>query len=105
MKNLVTIGSQHQGVFGLPGCPGESSSLCNIFRELLHIGVYEDSVQSSWVQAQVNNKKFYVLVFKIYFLFSTGMIQLIWMNMLKNPNLLRKLTMKKLSKMNPMLKI
>merc|ERR1712004_499686 len=52
MKNLVTIGSQHQGVFGLPGCPGESSALCNIFRELLHLGVYEDSVQSSWVQAQ-----------------------------------------------------
>jgi len=52
MKNLVTIGSQHQGVFGLPKCPGESSALCNIFRELLHIGVYEDSVQSSWVQAQ-----------------------------------------------------
>ena len=63
MKNLVTIGSQHQGVFGLPGCPGESSSLCNIFRELLHIGVYEDSVQSSWVQAQVNTKKIYGLIF------------------------------------------
>ena len=44
------------------------------------------------------------LIFKMYF-FSTGMIQLIWMNMLKNPNSLRKLTMKKLSKMNPMLKI
>ena len=54
MKNLVTIGSQHQGVFGLPKCPGESLTLCNIFRELMHIGVYEDSVQSSWVQAQVN---------------------------------------------------
>ena len=54
MKNLVTIGSQHQGVFGLPKCPGESLALCNIFRELLHLGVYEDSVQSSWVQAQVN---------------------------------------------------
>merc|ERR1711915_272659 len=52
MKNLVTIAGQHQGVFGIPGCPGESMELCNIMRELLHIGAYVDLVQNTLVQAQ-----------------------------------------------------
>jgi palmitoyl-protein thioesterase len=56
MKNLVTMGAQHQGVFGIPRCPGESVQLCNIMRELLYIGAYVDFVQSSLVQAQVKNQ-------------------------------------------------
>ena len=56
MKNLVTMGAQHQGVFGIPRCPGESVQLCNIMRELLYIGAYVDFVQSSLVQAQVKIK-------------------------------------------------
>merc|ERR1712012_762313 len=52
MKNLVTIAGQHQGAFGIPGCPGESMELCNIMREHLHIGAYVDLVQNSLVQAQ-----------------------------------------------------
>ena len=35
-------------------CPGESMELCNIMRELLHIGAYVDLVQNTLVQAQVN---------------------------------------------------
>ena len=107
MKNLVTIGSQHQGVFGLPKCPGESSALCNIFRELMHIGVYEDSVQSSWVQAQVNKLQFFNVRVKYDFdLFcSIGMIQSIWMNMLQNLNSLPKSIMKEKSKMPVTLRI
>ena len=35
-------------------CPGESLELCNIMRELLHIGAYVDLVQNTLVQAQVN---------------------------------------------------
>ena len=54
MKNLVTIAGQHQGVFGIPGCPGESQQLCNIMRELLYLGAYNELVQSILVQAQVN---------------------------------------------------
>ena len=53
MKNLVTIAGQHQGVFGIPGCPGESQELCNIMRELLYLGAYNELVQSILVQAQV----------------------------------------------------
>jgi len=52
MKNLVTIAGQHQGVFGIPGCPGESQQLCNIMRELLYLGAYNELVQSILVQAQ-----------------------------------------------------
>ena len=57
MKNLVTMGAQHQGVFGIPRCPGESVALCNIMRELLYIGAYVGFVQSTLVQAQVNRTK------------------------------------------------
>eukprot|EP00095_Tigriopus_kingsejongensis_P009112 maker-scaffold150_size309978-snap-gene-2.11 protein:Tk09112 transcript:maker-scaffold150_size309978-snap-gene-2.11-mRNA-1 annotation:"hypothetical protein BRAFLDRAFT_128749" len=52
MKNLITLGAQHQGVFGFPRCPGESIELCNIMRELLSYGAYNDYVQSVLVQAQ-----------------------------------------------------
>merc|ERR1711862_273762 len=52
MKNLVTIGSQHQGVFGLPGCPGEINFFCDIVRDLLNYGAYVDFVQDFLVQAQ-----------------------------------------------------
>merc|ERR1719384_2645449 len=52
MKNLVTMGAQHQGVFGIPNCPGESVALCNIMRELLYIGAYVGFVQDTLVQAQ-----------------------------------------------------
>lgn len=53
MKNLVTLGAQHQGVFGLPGCPGESSQLCEVVRQMLSYGAYTDIVQDILVQAQV----------------------------------------------------
>lgn len=53
MRNLVSLGGQHQGVFGFPGCPGESIELCNEMRELLSLGAYNDFVQDILVQAQV----------------------------------------------------
>jgi len=53
MKSLVTLGGQHQGVYGFPRCPGESIALCNIMRELLNLGAYVDLVQNTLVQAQV----------------------------------------------------
>lgn len=54
MKNLVTLGAQHQGVYGFPRCPGESVELCNLMRELLNYGAYTDLVQDILVQAQVS---------------------------------------------------
>ncbi|XP_068602925.1 palmitoyl-protein thioesterase 1 isoform X2 [Brachionichthys hirsutus] len=52
MKNLLSIGGQHQGVYGLPRCPGESVQICNAIRHALNQGVYSDFVQEHLVQAQ-----------------------------------------------------
>ena len=54
MRNLVSMGGQHQGVYGFPRCPGESVTLCNLLRKLLSFGAYVDVVQDVLVQAQVS---------------------------------------------------
>jgi palmitoyl-protein thioesterase len=50
--NLVSIGGQHQGVFGFPKCPGENYTLCEVVRKMLNLGVYVDVVQNNLVQAE-----------------------------------------------------
>ncbi|XP_075051369.1 palmitoyl-protein thioesterase 1 [Mixophyes fleayi] len=52
MKNLISIGGQHQGVYGLPRCPGESSHICDWIRETLNVGAYTKAVQEHLVQAE-----------------------------------------------------
>ncbi|CAL8294961.1 unnamed protein product [Boreogadus saida] len=52
MKNLISVGGQHQGVYGLPRCPGESSVICNWIRKALNTEAYSDMVQKHLVQAQ-----------------------------------------------------
>lgn len=52
MKNLISVGGQHQGVYGLPRCPGESSKICDMIRHALNTGAYSDFVQKHLVQAQ-----------------------------------------------------
>uniref|UniRef100_A0A3B3D4C1 Palmitoyl-protein thioesterase 1 n=1 Tax=Oryzias melastigma TaxID=30732 RepID=A0A3B3D4C1_ORYME len=52
MKKLISVGGQHQGVYGLPRCPGESSHVCDMIREALNRGAYSDLVQKHLVQAQ-----------------------------------------------------
>ncbi|KAK2709006.1 palmitoyl-protein thioesterase 1-like [Artemia franciscana] len=44
MKTLVTLGGQHQGVYGLPKCPGDSKKYCDYIRRLLN------HAYSNWVQ-------------------------------------------------------
>jgi palmitoyl-protein thioesterase len=50
--NLISIGGQHQGVFGFPNCPGVNYTLCEYVRELLNYGAYESFVQDHLVQAE-----------------------------------------------------
>ncbi|XP_014481216.1 PREDICTED: palmitoyl-protein thioesterase 1 [Dinoponera quadriceps] len=50
MRNLISLGGQHQGVYGLPKCSG-TSHLCQYIRRLLHYGAYLRFVQRSVVQA------------------------------------------------------
>uniref|UniRef100_A0A7N6BXV6 Palmitoyl-protein thioesterase 1 n=1 Tax=Anabas testudineus TaxID=64144 RepID=A0A7N6BXV6_ANATE len=52
MKNLISVGGQHQGVYGLPRCPGEHSAICDMIRKALNSGAYSDLVQKHLVQAQ-----------------------------------------------------
>ncbi|CAI5452532.1 unnamed protein product [Caenorhabditis angaria] len=51
MKNLVSIGGQHQGVFGAPFCIGDNI-LCNAMRKMIDLGAYTSFVQKRVVQAQ-----------------------------------------------------
>ncbi|CAG7734170.1 unnamed protein product [Allacma fusca] len=51
MKNLISLGGQHQGVFGIPRCSAPDHSWCEIIDKLLTNFAYEGWVQSSLVQA------------------------------------------------------
>uniref|UniRef100_A0A1I7XIK0 Palmitoyl-protein thioesterase 1 n=1 Tax=Heterorhabditis bacteriophora TaxID=37862 RepID=A0A1I7XIK0_HETBA len=51
MRNLISVGGQQQGVFGLPYCPGDTI-VCNTIRKLLDMGAYTSYVQNNVVQAQ-----------------------------------------------------
>ena len=46
VRNLISVGGQHQGVFGFPRCPGTNLTLCDEVRKLLNIGAYEKYVHS-----------------------------------------------------------
>ncbi|OWA52216.1 Palmitoyl-protein thioesterase 1 [Hypsibius exemplaris] len=51
IKNLITLGGQHQGVSAFPNCPG-TKAVCRYIRELLDLGAYTSFVQQRLVQAQ-----------------------------------------------------
>ncbi|XP_061870612.1 palmitoyl-protein thioesterase 1 isoform X2 [Colius striatus] len=52
MLTLISVGGQHQGVFGFPRCPGESSHVCDWIRRALALGAYTPAVQEHLVQAE-----------------------------------------------------
>jgi palmitoyl-protein thioesterase len=60
MLNLISVGGQHQGVFGFPHCPGDNITVCNYIRDLLHIGAYESFVQDHLVQAEYWQDRMYI---------------------------------------------
>uniref|UniRef100_T1PCN1 Palmitoyl-protein thioesterase 1 n=1 Tax=Musca domestica TaxID=7370 RepID=T1PCN1_MUSDO len=51
MKVLISMGGQHQGVFGLPKCPSLSSKTCEYIRRILNTAAYEEWAQMDLVQA------------------------------------------------------
>ncbi|CAK9304711.1 unnamed protein product [Gordionus sp. m RMFG-2023] len=51
MHNLISLGGQHQGVYGLPRCPG-IKSLCDKVRYILNTMAYREYVQKHLVQSQ-----------------------------------------------------
>ena len=40
MFNLISVGGQHQGVYGFPRCLGENETVCNVVRDMLNLGAY-----------------------------------------------------------------
>lgn len=40
VKNLISVGGQHQGVYGLPNCGALSSKTCDYIRRLLNHAAY-----------------------------------------------------------------
>ncbi|KAK4876696.1 hypothetical protein RN001_009202 [Aquatica leii] len=51
MKNLISLGGQHQGVYGLPNCGSIDHKTCDYIRRVLNHGAYISWVQKSLVQA------------------------------------------------------
>ncbi|XP_050351607.1 palmitoyl-protein thioesterase 1 [Nymphalis io] len=51
IKNLITLGGQHQGVYGLPHCFALQHETCDYVRKLLNYAAYYSWVQKSLVQA------------------------------------------------------
>ncbi|CAL8134892.1 unnamed protein product [Orchesella dallaii] len=52
MINLISLGGQHQGVFGLPKCSAPKQSWCEVIDKLLTHVAYEGWVQNFLVQAE-----------------------------------------------------
>ena len=52
VHTLISIGGQHQGVFGIPHCPGANNTLCETMRRLVGLGAYIPWIQDKVVQAQ-----------------------------------------------------
>ena len=51
MINLISVGGQHQGVFRLPWCLGESAHIYDLIRKTLDVGLTDKAVPARLVQA------------------------------------------------------
>ena len=67
--NLVTLGGQHMGVYGIPDCNAPDYTICEWVRELMDVGVYDSYVQSTLVQAQYYNDPLDQAAYQAYSLF------------------------------------
>lgn len=52
MQNLISVGGQHQGIYGFPHCPGSNSTICDMIRKFLNTGAYLNYIQNHVVQAE-----------------------------------------------------
>jgi len=72
MKKLISFGGQHQGIYGLPSCPGENHVICDYIRRMLNYGAYEHWIQSRLVQAQYWHDPLDEDTYEKYSLFLSG---------------------------------
>ncbi|XP_015108676.1 palmitoyl-protein thioesterase 1 [Diachasma alloeum] len=52
MKTLISLGGQHQGVYGLPNCGSMKHRFCDYLRRVLNYGAYLKLIQNRFVQAE-----------------------------------------------------
>ncbi|KAK1126130.1 hypothetical protein K0M31_004771 [Melipona bicolor] len=51
VKNFISLGGQHQGVFGLPHCGISNRIICDYINRVIKYGVYLNTVQENFIQA------------------------------------------------------
>lgn len=49
--NFISLGGQHQGVFGIPGCSAERHTICKFYRMILNYFAYTSWAQNTIAQA------------------------------------------------------
>ncbi|KAF7989912.1 hypothetical protein HCN44_008586 [Aphidius gifuensis] len=52
MKKLISLGGQHQGVYGLPNCGSMQYKMCDYLRKMLNYAAYIRPIQERFVQAE-----------------------------------------------------
>ncbi|EGC30795.1 hypothetical protein DICPUDRAFT_157425 [Dictyostelium purpureum] len=52
VHNLISIGGPQNGVFGAPRCATTNGTFCNVARNLLELGAYDEYVQNNLVPAE-----------------------------------------------------
>lgn len=69
MLNYISLGGQHQGVYGLPNCASLYHSMCDYIRRMLNYGAYYRMVQEKLIQAGYWHDPLQELEYKQYSLF------------------------------------
>jgi len=89
MINLISIGGQHQGVYGFPHCPGANYSVCDYIRKLLNLGAYSSFVQHHLVQAEYWHDPMSEDEYKHYSIFLSDINQELKVNSSYKTNLMK----------------
>jgi palmitoyl-protein thioesterase len=62
MQNLISLGGQHQGVYGLPNCASIKHYLCDMIRRMLHYAAY-----TKYIKIKILNFTIIIQMLNIYF--------------------------------------
>lgn len=92
MTRLISVGGQHQGVYGFPQCPVSTPNevkICDTVRNLLTLGAYEGFVQKTVVQAQYWHDSLNEKEYKAKSLFMADINQENFFNKTYKDNLIR----------------
>jgi len=57
MRTLVTLGTPHQGIYGLPKCSSAKDLFCQLVRQLLSLGTY--GAYLPWVQDRITTAQYW----------------------------------------------